>query len=158
MYSISACEDELKLEPGGGVFQINLDEYKENEQWTIVNTSVVNGTRLCASNLKFCFHLRRKPAFFVMNIVLPIMILSIMTLTVFWLPPDSGEKTELAITIVLAFTVFQLLVSEIIPRTSDTTPLLGDYIYMPEFRNECPVFTGKNKQAHTLSFTRTACE
>ncbi|XP_035477349.2 cholinergic receptor, nicotinic, alpha 11 isoform X3 [Scophthalmus maximus] len=40
---------------------------------------------------------------------------------------DSGEKISLGITVLLSLTVFMLLVAEIMPATSDSVPLIGQY-------------------------------
>lgn len=124
--SISACTDEIILSPLAGRSGVGLEAYQLNEQWELIDTWHTLDTRICASNMKLYVHVRRKPRFFLMNVVLPIMILSAMTLTVFWLPPDSSEKISLAVTIVLSFSVFQLVVSNILPKTSESTPLLGN--------------------------------
>lgn len=95
-----------------------------------------SGERMCASNLRFYIHVRRKPKFFLFNIVLPIIVLSAVTLTVFWLPAGSGEKVGLAVSVLLSFTLFMLVVSNILPRTSESTPLLSESIYMKLDLNE----------------------
>ena len=46
----------------------------------------------------------------------------------FLLPPDSGEKIALSITVLLAYSVFMLLIAENIPATSETVPLIGIYL------------------------------
>lgn len=122
--SISQCSEDMQLgaQKGG----IGLKTFQPNEQWTVIKTWVESGERMCASNLKFFIHLQRKPQFFLINVVLPIMILSAMTLTAFWLPCDAGEKVGLAVTTLLAYTVFQLVVSELLPETSGTPPLLSE--------------------------------
>ena len=43
----------------------------------------------------------------------------------FLLPPDSGEKVTLGLTVLLAFSVFMLLVAENMPPTSEYIPLIG---------------------------------
>lgn len=45
----------------------------------------------------------------------------------FTLPPDSGEKLSLGVTILLSLTVFLNMVAETMPATSDAVPLLGTY-------------------------------
>jgi len=45
---------------------------------------------------------------------------------VYWLPPESGEKTSLSITVLLAFFVLQIVISDSTPENSDCTPLLGE--------------------------------
>lgn len=44
---------------------------------------------------------------------------------VFCLPPESGEKVSLGVTVLLAMTVYQLLIAETIPPTSEVIPLIG---------------------------------
>jgi len=44
---------------------------------------------------------------------------------VFFLPPESGEKVSLSVTVLLAMTVYQLLIAETIPATSEVIPLIG---------------------------------
>ena len=45
----------------------------------------------------------------------------------FWLPPDSGEKITLTITILLALTVFLQLITEYTPKAAKTLPIIGLY-------------------------------
>ena len=54
-------------------------------------------------------------------------MMSVLTLLVFFLPPDSGEKIALGITVLLAFSVFVLAIAEKMPETSDSIPLIGIY-------------------------------
>ncbi|KAK7011023.1 neuronal acetylcholine receptor subunit alpha-10 [Biomphalaria glabrata] len=56
------------------------------------------------------------------------MLLSSLSLTGFLLPPDSGEKVTLGLTVLLAFSVFMLLVAENMPPTSEYIPLIGIYL------------------------------
>jgi len=44
---------------------------------------------------------------------------------VFLLPADSGEKVSLGVSILVAISVFLLLVAGNVPDTSDAVPLLG---------------------------------
>ena len=43
----------------------------------------------------------------------------------FYMPADAGEKVTLGITILLALTVFLLLVAETMPPQSEVVPLIG---------------------------------
>ena len=57
--------------------------------------------------------------------VLIFLCLVIAGVMVFFLPAESGEKVSLGISVLLSLTVYQLLVSGVIPRTSDVIPVLG---------------------------------
>lgn len=55
------------------------------------------------------------------------MFISIVALFVFWLPPDSGEKITLTITILLALIVFLQFITEYTPKAAKTLPIIGLY-------------------------------
>ncbi|VDN58048.1 unnamed protein product [Dracunculus medinensis] len=81
-------------------------------------------------DVTFFIHIQRKTLYYLYNIILPCLMMSILTLLVFLLPPDSGEKIALGITVLLAFSVFVLTIAEKIPETSDSVPLIGIYLSM----------------------------
>jgi nicotinic acetylcholine receptor len=54
-------------------------------------------------------------------------MLSILTCLTFYLPTESGEKVSLGLTVLLAFSVFMLLIAESMPATSEFIPLIGIY-------------------------------
>ena len=55
------------------------------------------------------------------------MVTPFMTLILFTLPLDSGELMVMGVTILLSLTVFYLLASNHIPKTSEVVPLIGRY-------------------------------
>ncbi|XP_038070406.1 neuronal acetylcholine receptor subunit beta-2-like [Patiria miniata] len=69
----------------------------------------------------------RRPQFYVMNIIVPCLIIYCLTLFSFCLPCDSGEKIGLGITILLSLTVFMLISADMMPPTSDNFPLIGQF-------------------------------
>jgi len=77
-------------------------------------------------DITYTIVLRRKPMFFTYNLVFPCVLLMVIGILVFCLPPESGEKVSLSVTVLLAMTVYQLLIAETIPATSDVIPLIGE--------------------------------
>ena len=51
-----------------------------------------------------------------------------LAIFVFVLPSESGEKMSLCISVLLALTVFLLLISKLIPPTSLDVPLIGRFL------------------------------
>ena len=74
----------------------------------------------------FLVFLQRRYKFYLMNIILPCIMLSVLIMIGFFLPPDAGEKISLGISVLLAFTVFLLMIADNIPRTSLAIPLMGE--------------------------------
>ncbi|KGL96781.1 Neuronal acetylcholine receptor subunit alpha-10, partial [Charadrius vociferus] len=70
--------------------------------------------------------LRRRASFYIFNLLLPCIMVSFLAPLGFYLPADSGEKVSLGVTVLLALTVFQLLVAESMPP-SESVPLIGKY-------------------------------
>lgn len=80
------------------------------------------------TDIFFNITLRRKTLFYTVNLIIPCVGISYLSVLVFYLPADSGEKIALCISILLSQTMFFLLISEIIPSTSLALPLLGKYL------------------------------
>jgi len=83
-------------------------------------------------DITYTIVLRRKPMFFTYNLVFPCVLLMGIGILVFFLPPESGEKVSLSVTVLLAMTVYQLLIAETIPATSEVIPLIGKLQPTPE--------------------------
>ena len=78
-------------------------------------------------------NIKRKPLYYVFNLIVPCALIATLTLIKYFLPPESGEKVGLGITVLLAMTVFLLLVADTLPSTSDSIPLLGQYFIVTMF-------------------------
>lgn len=113
---------------------IDLCDYNENVEWDIINVTAVKKNKFypCCEEpypyLQFTVTIRRKTLFYTINLILPIIAISTVTVLVFYLPSNSGEKITLSISILLALTVFFLLLSDISPPTSIVIPLIGKYL------------------------------
>ncbi|XP_070540326.1 neuronal acetylcholine receptor subunit alpha-10-like [Ptychodera flava] len=78
------------------------------------------------TDVTFYIHLKRRSLYYVFNLIMPCGLISGVTLLTFLLPPESGEKISLAITVLLSLTVFLLLVAETMPPAS-VVPVIGQY-------------------------------
>ncbi|XP_073994244.1 neuronal acetylcholine receptor subunit alpha-7-like isoform X2 [Rhodnius prolixus] len=78
-------------------------------------------------DVTFTILISRRTLFYMVNLILPCLVISSMTLLGFTLPHESGEKLTLGVTILLSLTVFLNMVAETMPATSDAVPLLGTY-------------------------------
>ncbi|XP_033627625.1 neuronal acetylcholine receptor subunit alpha-3-like [Asterias rubens] len=125
-------ESKIDLESIGS--NVDRQDYWENAEWVIVDTPVEKHTIKypCCENtyvdITFHFVLHRKSLFYVVTFVVPCILITMITIFVFYLPANCGERTTLCISILLAVIVFLLLIAEMIPTTSDTVPLIGCYL------------------------------
>ncbi|KAK3609955.1 hypothetical protein CHS0354_011788 [Potamilus streckersoni] len=79
-------------------------------------------------DVTFYVRLRRRVKYYFMNIIIPCIILSFLCLAGFLLPPESGEKITLGLSVLLTITVFMLMVADKMPQTSESIPLISEYI------------------------------
>ncbi|KAK3608583.1 hypothetical protein CHS0354_042572 [Potamilus streckersoni] len=111
-----------------GTSGIILNEYEENSEWKIVSSSVDTLTESYEATVIFQITLKRKPLFYVLNIIVPVIMLSILNACIFVLPAESGEKASFSITAFLSMAVFLTIVASTLPQNSDSVSYLGIYL------------------------------
>lgn len=85
--------------------------------------------------LQVYIHIRRKTIQHVFNIVIPCIVLSIICMVGFLIPPDKiDEKISVQLTVLFSLSLFMLLVAESTPRTSESVPLIS-MLYNLQHRN-----------------------
>ncbi|CAK5011391.1 unnamed protein product [Meloidogyne enterolobii] len=107
---------------------IDLLEYGESKIWDVVGApaTLVNQR----SRIEYQLRLRRKALFYTVVLIIPTVLMAFLSMAVFFLPTDSGEKMTLTISVLLSIVVFLLLVSKILPPTSSTIPLMAKYLLL----------------------------
>jgi hypothetical protein len=76
------------------------------------------------SLVRFTLILKRNHLYYLMKIILPFTLVSFVTLFTFLLPPQTGEKLTLNVTILLSLVIYLQLLSAYIPKSDDETPIL----------------------------------
>ena len=71
-------------------------------------------------------HFTRRPMFALFTTAIPCIMLSLMTIIAFLLPPHNEAKIGVQLSVMLSLAVFMLLIGESLPP-SDTVPLIGTY-------------------------------
>nr|API81616.1 nicotinic acetylcholine receptor alpha 16 [Cancer borealis] len=113
---------------------VDLTNYIPNGEWELLEARIIRNViyySCCPEpfpDVTITITIRRKTLYYMYNVVLPCMMMSVLTLLVFCLPPDSGEKIALGVTVLLAFSVFMLAIAEKMPETSESIPLIGIYL------------------------------
>jgi len=115
-------------------YQVDLSDYVNSGTWNIISCpGVYNHTWDAAeqhhkAQITFTLKIRRMTLFYTVNLIIPCVLISFLSVCVFYLPADAGEKMTMCISILLALVVFLLLVSKILPPTSITIPLIAKYL------------------------------
>ncbi|XP_051898347.1 neuronal acetylcholine receptor subunit beta-4-like [Pristis pectinata] len=109
----------------------SMDDFTPSGEWDIVslpgrrNTNPMDPAYV---DVTYDFIIKRKPLFYTINLIIPCILITSLAILVFYLPSDCGEKMTLCISVLLALTVFLLLISKIVPPTSLDVPLIGKYL------------------------------
>jgi len=77
-------------------------------------------------DITYIIRIRRRPLFYVFNMIMPCVLINGIALLVFYVPSESGEKVTLGISALLSMTVFLMTIRESLPPT-EKTPLITLY-------------------------------
>ena len=113
-----------------GATGISTASFEDSAEWSILSTAAAEFTTSSSSGVTFTIELKRKPLFYLLNILLPVIMLAVINVFVFMLPASSGEKTGLAVTVFLAFAVFMTIISAELPKTSDKISMFAAYLFL----------------------------
>ncbi|KAF7659641.1 hypothetical protein LDENG_00295210 [Lucifuga dentata] len=113
-------------------FHVDRQDYFDNGEWEIVKATGSRGLRTDGSSnyptITYFFIIRRLPLFYTLFLIIPCIGLSFLTILVFYLPSNGGEKICLCTSVLVSLTVFLLVIEEIIPSSSKAIPLIGEYL------------------------------
>lgn len=107
---------------------VDISAVEENAEWEIVESPIVRHEIIygcCPEpypDVTFYINLRRKPTHYVINIIIPSILITCVAGLGFILPVDAGEKIGLQLTVMLTISVFQMLVAEKLPPAADSQP------------------------------------
>ncbi|XP_072173282.1 neuronal acetylcholine receptor subunit alpha-10-like [Diadema setosum] len=120
--------------------------YVQNRVWSLIDFKPENVSvqYLCCphpnDHIMYTLTFQRESDFFVMNIVLPAIFLTVLMLTGFWLHPDSGEKVAFTVTNLLALILFQQLVADNMPPIGKPRSILVTCFFLLIALSGCSVF------------------
>lgn len=69
--------------------------------------------------------IKRRPILYVVNLIIPSSFLMIIDILSFYLPPHSVDRSSFKMTLILGYTVFLLIMNDLLPSTANGTPLIG---------------------------------
>ncbi|NWZ78593.1 ACHG protein, partial [Poecile atricapillus] len=138
-YSANEINLLLTVEDGQTIEWIFIDPeaFTENGEWAIKHRparKIINADHFTPDDIQYqqiIFYLiiQRKPLFYIINIIVPCVLISAMAVLVYFLPAKAGgQKCTVSINVLLAQTVFLFLIAQKVPETSQAVPLIGKYL------------------------------
>ena len=92
--------------------QIDLSDYEKSGTWDVfdvpgeINTTIDKKTGQYNSRANYTVYLRRKTLFYTVNLIVPSVLISILSMVSFYLPTTAGEKITMTVSVLLALIVF----------------------------------------------------
>ena len=143
--SCNSIADRVRNENCISCLGIDLDDYSKSTEWDLLAVKAQKYEKFypCCSepypDLKFNITIRRKTLFYTVNLIFPCVIICSVTVLLFYMPANSGEKITMSMTILTSLIIFLLLVADINPSTSLATPLIGKYVLFIMFLVTCSI-------------------
>jgi nicotinic acetylcholine receptor alpha-1 len=113
-----------------GFYQSN---FEKNGKWDITAMSTSTETNGGKTVLSYRLNLQRKSSFYILFLIVPAILLSILNAFVFVLPAGSGEKVGYTIAVFLSYALFYTILSESLPKNSDTVSTIAAYLFFMMF-------------------------
>ncbi|KAL5004555.1 hypothetical protein ScPMuIL_018011 [Solemya velum] len=113
--------------------QADLSNMATNVEWNVVNVPAVRHVvkyDCCVApypDVTYYVELQRKSMYYIFQIIVPCSLISALGILSFILPPESGEKVSVGVTILLSQAVFLMLIGDLLPPSSETLPLIAIY-------------------------------
>ncbi|XP_067674986.1 acetylcholine receptor subunit delta-like [Haliotis asinina] len=116
------------MEPG-----INMDQFEENSEFEVSTERITEP--ICNTNSRFLItmNLKRRPLFHIFTILFPVVLLHFLNSFVFLLPSQTGEKTSMAVSVLLGFQLFLSIIRDSLPENSLTVSLFSLYVSLANF-------------------------
>ncbi|XP_035763679.1 5-hydroxytryptamine receptor 3E-like [Neolamprologus brichardi] len=132
--SIMYSDAEIKLQPNNSnktVTEWSRDFMQTQYEWLFVNMSVTNTTvnefDFDQLMVVYTITMKRRSVLYIANFLLPVFFFLVLDLASFLVSDSGGEKLGFKITVLLAVTVMQLLLNELLPSSSNRIPLIAVY-------------------------------
>ncbi|KAL3967960.1 receptor-type tyrosine-protein phosphatase U [Sarotherodon galilaeus] len=106
------------------------DLIETQDEWEFIDITVNNQTSdldRFQSMLVYTITMKRRSVLYIANFILPILFFLILDLVSFLISDSGGEKLSFKVTVLLAVTVMQLILNDILPSSSDKVPLIALY-------------------------------
>ncbi|XP_026033054.1 5-hydroxytryptamine receptor 3A-like isoform X1 [Astatotilapia calliptera] len=99
-------------------------------EWTFEDLTATNKSSIMYPHqtvIIYTITMRRRSVLYIANFISPVLFFLVLDLASFLIPDAGGEKLSFKVTVLLAVTVLQLILNDILPSTSKKVPLIAIY-------------------------------
>ncbi|XP_038592498.1 5-hydroxytryptamine receptor 3A-like [Micropterus salmoides] len=100
-------------------------------EWLFINMihteNTVSTLGVNQSTIIYTITMKRRSLLYVVNFMLPVLFFLCLDLSSFLISDRGGEKLSFKVTVLLAVTVLQLILNDILPASSNKIPLIATY-------------------------------
>ncbi|XP_049325452.1 5-hydroxytryptamine receptor 3A-like [Astyanax mexicanus] len=97
-------------------------------EWDLMEVKIYTYSQKQYSHLSFQVELGRYSLFYVLNLMVPSAMVMLIDVAAFAVPVNCAERIPFKVTLLFGYTVFLVLITDILPPFRDTTPVLGVYL------------------------------
>uniref|UniRef100_A0A8C5DDL6 5-hydroxytryptamine receptor 3A-like n=1 Tax=Gouania willdenowi TaxID=441366 RepID=A0A8C5DDL6_GOUWI len=122
---------DLRLHPSDNSSEAtewSRDLMRTQYEWLFINMTInsINASDSFGQDfVVYTITMKRKPILYIVNFLLPVLFFLCLDLSSFLISDSGGEKLSFKVTVLLAITVLQLILNEILPSSSNRIPLIG---------------------------------
>ena len=115
--------------------KIDLNDYETSKEWQIDKDAIFGKKSYRMEDNKtyamitYYLILYRNPGFYTYLLIYPCVLLAILTMVVFWLPPETPSKIILGMNLFSAFFLLLLLLAELVPTSTNEVPFIGKFFF-----------------------------
>ncbi|XP_047442817.1 5-hydroxytryptamine receptor 3E-like [Mugil cephalus] len=115
------------------IFRNSKDVMTTMGEWELVGITMKEYKLLSADNqlyeeIRFFISVQRRATLYVVNLLMPSCFLMMVDLFSFMLPPKSIDRSLFKMTLILGYTVFLLIMNDLLPITGNTIPLMNVFL------------------------------
>jgi hypothetical protein len=109
--------------------KVGLSLYNENGIWEIAESVTKTKVNLNGyEEIVVGLYLKRRTAYYISSLILPISSIQLLLGFVFLLPVESGERLGFSTTILLSIVVYLTIIQEVLPEASEPNVSIMGYI------------------------------
>ena len=107
--------------------KVDLTDYEKSGTWDVydVPSRIVSYDAKTGRNTSRAYYdvrLRRKTLFYTVNLIIPSVLISCLSMVTFYLPTTAGEKVTMSVSILLALVVFLQVTQSVNPLIATLKP------------------------------------